>query len=203
MINIQNRQADIQYRDMPIMPVAPPEGEPEPDGIIQGLAIVFDKETELIPGIFEKIDSGAVDNALLRGDDVRALFNHDPNYVLGRVTAGNIRLWKEAAGLRFEIQIDPEITWQRDLWRQVKAGIINQCSFGFRIDSEKKQDKDGEIHYTILDITLYDISVVTFPAYSDTVAEARSRAAASGSEAEKAGSTENNIAAYETELALL
>lgn len=166
--------------------IAPP-GDPEPqlEGIISGTAIVFNTETEIYPGEFEKIDPAAVDNSLLRGDDVRALFNHDANYVLGRSTAGNLRLTKEADGLHFEIRTDPEIGWQRDLCRQIRAGIITNCSFGFFVDKKIVEDRGDNYLYTIKDLTLIDISVVTFPAYKETEAEARSQTA--GKPAENPG----------------
>lgn len=163
-----------QYRVGSIAPAAPGEGEKGPEGIIAGTAILFDTVTQLEPGVFEKIDPRAADSALLRGDDVRCLFNHDVNYVMARLSAGGLRLWKETDGLHFEAQLDPEISWQRDLWRQVSAGVINQCSFGFDILKERREEVEGGELYIIQDIYLYDVALVTFPAYIDTSAEARS-----------------------------
>lgn len=145
----------------------------EPDYIIRGTAVVFNTPT-LYRGEWEMVAPTAVDNALVRGDDVVLLQNHDPNYTACRISAGNLRLWKDDIGLQFEGQLDPEITWEKDLWKLVQKRVINKCSFGFHIDSESTKEIDGKLVYVIKDITLYDVSVVTFPAYSDTSAEARS-----------------------------
>lgn len=163
-----------QYRDFTL--ADPGKEEDRPEGVISGVAVVFNSPTELYPGVFEKISDKAVDNALLRGDDVRFLFNHNADFVIARLSAGGLRLWKEADGLHFEAKIDPEIGWQKDLWRQVAAGVINNCSFGFRIDKESWEElEDGSELYTVEDVRLYDISLVTFPAYEDTAAEARDK----------------------------
>jgi len=157
-------------------------GPGENDYIIGGVAVVFDKETTLWKedgyAVTEEIASEACDAALARPDDVRCLINHDSNLICGRNAAGTLQLWKEADGLHFKCELDPEVRWQQDYWRSIKRGDLNQCSFAFTIDSEEKVQRENGTHYIVRDLHLYDVSVVAYPAYSDTSAYARDRDAA-------------------------
>lgn len=141
-----------------------------------GYAAIFDIWSEDLGGYREKIAQGAFKNALARGDDVRVLFNHDPNYVLGRTSAGTARLSEDEKGLRFEVDA-PDAAWARDLRESVRRGDINQCSFAFYLKEESwKQGTDGQLdERTIMDVELVDVSIVTYPAYKATSASARSR----------------------------
>lgn len=139
---------------------------------------MFDREA-VIAGLFrERIAPGAFAEAI-REDDVRALFNHDPNLILGRTTAGTLLLAEDETGLRYEID-PPETQWARDLMVSVERGDISQSSFGFSVVREEWQapSSPNELPLrTILEARLYDVSPVTFPAYEETTAEARSAAA--------------------------
>jgi HK97 family phage prohead protease len=137
-----------------------------------GHAAVFDKVADL--GFFrEKIAPGAFTQAIKR-DDVRALFNHDPNYVLGRNTAGTLRMAEDKKGLSWEADI-PDTQWAKDLQISIERGDISQCSFGFRAikDAWDETDPVRPIR-TINEVELFDVSIVTFPAYTDTDAQLRS-----------------------------
>lgn len=114
---------------------------------IIGYGSVFDCRSELIFGSFrEIIRPGAFDDVL--GDDVRALFNHDPNFILGRSAAGTLNLSVDERGLRYDIQA-PETQTIRDLvLAPMQRGDINQSSFAFRVarDGEEwYQDEDGVV----------------------------------------------------------
>lgn len=142
---------------------------------IVGHAAVFDQWSEDLGGFREKIAAGAFADAIGR-DDVRALFNHDTNQVLGRNTAGTLTLLEDERGLLSEI-ILPETQLARDLEALMKRGDINQMSFAFSIDKagqdwQKKGDADWERTITKIE-RLYDVSVVTFPAYPQTDAAVR------------------------------
>ena len=153
-------------------------GPGEDDYIIQGVAVVFGRETVLWEdegySVTEEIAPEACDNALARPDDVRCLINHDSNLICGRNTAGTLELWKELDGLHFKCQLDPEVSWQVDYWRSIKRGDLNQCSFAFTIDAEERIKNETNTHYIIKYLHLYDVSVVAYPAYVDTSAGARS-----------------------------
>lgn len=143
---------------------------------IVGYAATFDSETD-IGGFDEVIRAGAFDDVL--GDDVRALFNHDDSFVLGRTAAGTCRIGQDETGLWFEID-PPETAAARDLMKQIDRGDINQCSFMFSMlpDGERWSRRDGkqDLREIVKVARLYDVSVVTFPAYSETTAAIRSAA---------------------------
>lgn len=145
---------------------------------LSGYAAVFGEATE-IAGIFrERIAPGAFADAVKR-DDVRALFNHDANFVLGRTTAKTLRLVEDDRGLRYEVD-PPETTWARDLMVSVQRGDVNQSSFAFEVTEEEwDYGVRGEMPLrTIKAVRLYDVSPVTYPAYESTTVSARSREAA-------------------------
>lgn len=142
--------------------------------LIRGHAAVFDSLSENLGGFREVIAPGAFDDVL--GDDVRALFNHDPNAILGRSTAGTLRVGVDAAGLTYEID-PPDTQAARDLLVSMERGDVRESSFGFRVarggDTWDEND-DGVLIRTITKVArLYDVSPVTFPAYPDTDAAKR------------------------------
>ena len=140
-----------------------------------GYAAVFDTWSGDLGGFREKIDRGAFKKTLSDGDDVRALFNHDPNYVLGRTKAGTLTLSEDERGLKFEIDA-PDIAWARDLHKSVERGDISQCSFSFMIEDEEWATNGKDLdERTIKGAKLYDVSIVTYPAYEATNVQARSR----------------------------
>lgn len=141
---------------------------------VEGLAVVFDTETDL--GYFyEKIDRDAFKNCDM--SDVYCLFNHDMNYPLARTLNGTLSLSVDDKGLRQVANII-DTTTGNDVYKMVREGLINKMSFAFTIDAdgeEWRQDEDGAEHRTIKSISkLYDVSLVTYPAYSSTDAFARS-----------------------------
>lgn len=139
---------------------------------IEGYFAVFNQETELWPGAYEKISRTAFDDQT--DADVRALINHDTTLVLGRTTAGTLRLRTDDKGLFGEIDINPKDTEAMNLYERVKRGDVNQCSFGFQITEEEVDFRDdGSAHWEINGVKLYEVSPCTFPAYSATGIEAR------------------------------
>jgi HK97 family phage prohead protease len=134
--------------------------------MITGIAAPFGKLSEPIMGQFqEKIDSKAFDESL--DGDIRCLFNHEPNYVLGRTMAGTLRLQKDKSGLKFEND-PPDTQWARDLQVSIRRGDVNQMSFAFEC-LEDSWDKSGEMPIrTLKKVKLFDISIVTYPAYPQT-----------------------------------
>ena len=144
-----------------------------------GYAAVFNREATITGFFREQIAPGAFD-AAIREDDVRALFNHDPNYVLGRTTSGTLTLSQDDDGLRYEAD-PPDTQWARDLMVTVGRGDVNQSSFGFQVVREEWTNPENRAELplrTILEARLFDVSPVTYPAYEETSAEARSHAEA-------------------------
>src|SRR5690625_846336 len=140
--------------------------------VIEGYFAVFNSETELFPGAFEEIAPGAFDNTM--NNDVRALINHDTAYVLGRTKSDTLQLRVDSKGLWGSIKINENDTDAMNLYERVKRGDVDQCSFGFNIIKEDTEHRDdGSVKWTIREIDLHEVSVVTFPAYDDTSVEAR------------------------------
>lgn len=141
----------------------------------EGYAAVFDSLSQDLGGFREKIKPGAFDESLKRKDDVRALWNHDPNFVLGRTKAGTLKLEEDKHGLMVRIY-PPETQWARDLHASVRRGDVSQMSFGFFVNEngdEWKETAKGIIR-TLHSVSLFDVSPVTFPAYPMTAVQARS-----------------------------
>ncbi|WP_016854783.1 HK97 family phage prohead protease [Halomonas smyrnensis] len=153
------------------------EGEEGQPARIVGHGAVFNKRSEMIMGMFkEEIAPGAFDDVL--GDDVRALFNHDANFVLGRTRSQTLELSVDAEGLRYEIT-PPDTQSVRDLvLAPLSRGDITGSSFAFRVapdGDEWREEDDGLIVRTITRFSrLLDVSPVTYPAYPDAGAAARS-----------------------------
>lgn len=145
-----------------------------PDGDkkkITGYAAVFEKMSEDLGGFKEIIERGAFKKALKKSD-TRALWNHDPSVVLGRVSAKTLRLKEDEQGLR--IEIDPP-SWAGSYMESIERGDVREMSFGFTVETDKWETKDGMNLRTILAVReLPDVSPVTFPAYPDTSLALRS-----------------------------
>ena len=147
------------------------EGE---DRYIEGYFAVFGSPYQMWPGATESIDEHAFDGAL--SDDIRALIDHETRLVLGRNKANTLELKIDARGLWGRTKINPSDQDAMNLYARVERGDVNQCSFGFDILDEGTQyNEDGSVHWTIKKVKLYEVSVVTFPAYEDTAVTARKR----------------------------
>ena len=141
---------------------------------IEAYFAVFGDRYEFAKGCYETIDPAAFDGQL--NGDVRALADHDSRLVLGRTTAGTLTLRADAHGLWGSISINEKDQDAMNLYARVQRGDVSQCSFGFEIlDEECITEADGSLHYVIRKVKLYEVSVVTFPAYKDTIAQARSQ----------------------------
>lgn len=149
-----------------------------------GLAARYDSPTLIGAkpwGFVEVIQRGAFDEVL--EDDVRLLINHDPNYVLARTASGTLALEARKEGLGATADMAP-VSYANDLAVLMKRGDINQMSFAFQVRDGGDEwtvieDKDSEFNNmelrTITKVSrLYDVSVVTYPAYTDTDAGLRS-----------------------------
>jgi Escherichia/Staphylococcus phage prohead protease len=142
-----------------------------------GYAAVFNTIIDL--GWYkEQIAQGTFTRAIAEKQDIRALFNHNPDHVLGRTKSNTLALSEDNTGLRFSCDM-PDTQTGRDVYTLVQRGDVDQCSFGFIVRDEKvTYDADGNALRTIKDADLFDVSIVTYPAYESTSVEARSRDAA-------------------------
>ena len=147
---------------------------------IAGLAAVFydgtrSTEYELWDDTFERIMPTAFDRAI-REDDVRGLFNHNPDKILGRTTANTMQLTKTPQGLAYRIDAPPSA---EPIMQSIKRGDVSGSSFSFTIDpgtivwkQEKIDDKRFRTIREIHAVHLFDVGPVTFPAYTSTTASA-------------------------------
>jgi hypothetical protein len=158
--------------------------------ILTGYAAKFNTLSDNLGGFREAIKPGAFSKSIKEKDDVKMLVNHDPSLIVGR-TGANLDLKEDGTGLRFRVAL-PDTSVANDLHENVRAGVMNQCSFGFIPRSESWTNmRDGgyadvsgdggnqgfedkkaivrELH----DVMLKDVSAVTSPAYPDTELKAR------------------------------
>ena len=162
-------QPDIQYRNFSTTDMLIETRTDEPP-VIEGHAAVFDKFSEPFFGFIEKVAPGAFARAIREKQDVRALVDHLPSSILGRTKSGTLTLREDSRGLRVRIQ-PPGTTLGRDTTESIRRGDIDQMSFGFMVKKEsleREAGPNGEDVRIIEDVDLFDVSVVTFPAYPDT-----------------------------------
>jgi uncharacterized protein len=136
-----------------------------------GYAAVFGQVADLGWRGQEIMAEGSLDRAL-KTSDVRALYNHDSMYVLGRQSAKTLRLSTDSSGLEYEVDL-PNTSYARDLRELVERGDISGASFAFVPDLFDYDHDSGTITHT--DVSqLIDVSPVTFPAYTGATTEVRS-----------------------------
>ena len=139
---------------------------------IEGYFAVFNSNYDIGPGMSESIAPGAFGNTL--AEDIRALVNHDTTLVLGRTSAHTLELREDERGLWGRISINPKDTDAMNLYERVKRGDVSQCSFGFEIVREDTEiSENGDVHWTIQEVRLFEVSCCTFPAYESTNISAR------------------------------
>ncbi len=147
---------------------------------LRGHAAVFNSMSEDLGGFREIIEPGFFRAALRKSPDVRLLFNHDPNYVMARTASQTLDLREDQRGLHVFAAVDKRISWTKDLRTSMLRGDIDQMSFAFTI-GEGGDDwavtEDGTVVRTLRADgadQLFDVSVVTYPAYRATEVSMRS-----------------------------
>lgn len=150
--------------------------------VLEGYAAVFNQDTQIGGdrwGWLERIAPGAFRQSIA-ADDIRALFNHDANQVLGRSTTKTLTLAEDTKGLLVRMTL-PDTAAGRDVITLVKRGDVSGQSFSFRSTREEwaEPTTKGQLpRRTLLEVTLFDVGPVTFPAYTQTSIAARDRARA-------------------------
>jgi len=167
--------AERRFVEAPVAIQERAEGSADANSGIEGYALKFNKTTSIGDWFREEILPGALDGVL--NDDVRCLFNHNPDMVLARSVngTGTLKLSVDETGLKYRYET-PNVSYAKDLEENIRLGNVSQSSFGFSIDEQNWIERDGEL--PLRQITklkrLYDVSPVTYPAYQDTSVAKRS-----------------------------
>ena len=167
------------FRTFPLQEIRVEEANPD-EPVITGYAAVFDQWSEDLGGFREKIRPGAFSKTISDGADIRSLFNHDSNIVLGRTTAKTLSLAEDEKGLKVEIHPPATQTVKDLVLTPIKRGDLNQMSFGFRTINDIWSTVDEEDRRELIEVKLYEVSPVTFPAYPQTSVQVREAMEASG-----------------------
>lgn len=152
---------------------------------LAGYACSFNQLSRDLGGFREQVAPGAFKRSIERGDDCKALLNHDPNNILGRRKNNTLKVSEDERGLKFRCVLDSNQQAHRDIHASVKRGDIDECSFSFRVPPQgdmwdEANDENGQrfIRRTLLNVDLYDVSAVVYPAYdSPGSTEVQARAA--------------------------
>lgn len=144
---------------------------------LEGMFAVYDSVYKVYEGATESIARGAFSEAV--NGDVRALYNHNTDLVLGRTSAGTLELRDTDAGLWGRIKINKDDTDAMNAYSRIQRGDLTGCSFGFDIPQDGESvvvRDDGTVHWTITRVDpLYEVSPCVFPAYEATHISARGR----------------------------
>lgn len=131
-----------------------------------GYAAPFDKLSVDLGGFREVIRRGAFSKTI-QADDIRSLWNHNSDHVLARNINKTLRLSEDDNGLKIEIDL-PDTQFARDAAESIRRGDVSQMSFAFSTISDRWGKQDGEEQRELLEVKLFEVSPVTFPAYPDT-----------------------------------
>ena len=142
----------------------------EKEPIIDGHAAVFNQRSEEMWGFREIIRPGAFAETI-KTADVRALWNHDPNFVLGRTKNRTLELSEDEIGLRAIIH-PPDTIFANDIVESIKRGDVDQMSFGFQVITDEWRMEEKTVVRELIKLELFDVSPVTFPAYPQTDVQA-------------------------------
>lgn len=144
---------------------------------LTGHFAVFNQEYEVMPGWVETIAPGAFARALSSGQDVKVLWNHNHDIVLGSTANKTAYLKEDERGLFGDSVINEQDQDAKNAYARVERGDVDGCSFGFDISKmEESWDEDGTYRTRILEAyPLYEVSPCTFPAYTQTNISARNK----------------------------
>lgn len=144
---------------------------------LEGYFAVFGETYQVFDGWIETVERGAFARYLASGEDVKVLWNHDANIVLGSTGNGTASLREDEKGLYGSVEINENDQDAVNAYARIARGDVNGCSFGFDIARQEEWwDDDGVYHTKLTEIDpLYEVSACTFPAYKATSISARNK----------------------------
>lgn len=168
----KSSETEIERRFIPQSMLRLQRADDKPDTLV-GYAAVFNKLSEpLFMNVRERIEPGAFKKSIKK-DDIRALVDHDSSMLLARNKSGTLKLKEDNTGLHTIIDL-PETQLARDISQLIERGDLSGMSFGFRTVSDSWETVDEQEIRILKEVKLFDVSVVTFPAYPDTTIVVRS-----------------------------
>lgn len=141
--------------------------------VLVGYAARFNVLSEDLGGFRERIFPGAFRTSLSSQRELYALAHHDWRWPIGKRSNHSLKLFEDTHGLRGEI-ILPETSYANDLHWLVQNGYVSGMSFGFNIVDSTVVREGDEFVQELREVELFEVSPVTFPAYSQTTVSARS-----------------------------
>ena len=164
---------ELELRQVPGLEVRA-EGDGVP--IIAGRGIPYGEWSEDLGGFRERLLPGSFRESMA-DDDIRALFNHDPNIVLGRKSNGTLRLSESERGVFYEVDVNTDDADAMSAVARIRRGDITGNSFGFYIegrDDQEWEERDGMMWRTIKRGRMRELGPQTFPAYPQSDVAVRS-----------------------------
>ena len=142
---------------------------------IEGYFMKYDSETNLFGEVYEEIDKHSVDKSL-KENDIRGLWNHDNNLVLGRTGNNTLTLKSDNIGLWGRIEVNQDDPMAMGAYARIKRGDVAGCSFGFYpVKEDLIERSEGGQKFVIREMDLFEVSPCVFPAYPQTEVMARSK----------------------------
>jgi HK97 family phage prohead protease len=129
-----------------------------------GYASVFNQPSEPLP-FTEYVRPGAFKRSLQSRNRMMLLWNHDTSNPLASTRNGSLQLVEDNFGLKVTATL-PDTTLGRDITDLVRTRVIDSMSFGFSVKKDS-WSSDGQTRY-LEDVTLYEVSLVSSPAYTST-----------------------------------
>lgn len=142
--------------------------------LLEGYINKFNTRSQFM-GFYEEVDKHAFDRTLADGHTIMALYNHDPDKVLGSTKSGSLSLSVDEVGLRFSLKVNPNVSYANDVYELVKTGDIDGCSFGFYTNEDEWRIlEDGSELRILKDVHLIEVTITPYPAYLSSEASCRS-----------------------------
>lgn len=141
--------------------------------VIEGYINKFDERSQFM-GFYEYVDKDAFTRTLSEGNNIIALYDHDSSKILGSTRSGSLTLSVDEVGLRFSLKPNSNVSYAKDVIELVRSGDLAGASFGFTVNDDAWEERDGDYHRTLKDISLIEVTLTGFPAYTSSEVHSRS-----------------------------